>query len=70
MTLNKKNYIVLAAGAVIMLLGYYLMAGSGSDENAFNPEIFDAMRIRVAPVVCVVGFVVMGVGIMLKGRED
>ena len=70
MTLSKKNYIVLAAGAVMMLLGYCLMAGSGSDENSFNPEIFSAMRIKVAPIVCVIGFVVMGAGIMLKGRED
>lgn len=64
--MSRLNYIVLAIGAAVMLLGYYLMAGAGSTESAFNPDIFSPMRIRVAPIVCVIGFVTMGVGIMIK----
>lgn len=67
--MKKINYIVLVAGALIMLLGYYLMAGNGSDENQFNPEIFSDMRIKVAPIVCVLGFLVMGAGIMIKSKK-
>ena len=67
--MKKINYIVLVAGALVMLLGYYLMAGSGSDENQFNPEIFSDMRIKVAPIVCVLGFLVMGAGIMIKSKK-
>lgn len=69
MTFNKINYIVLAVGAAIMLLGYFLMAGSGSDETHFDPEIFSDMRIKVAPIVCVIGFVVMGVGVLIKKNK-
>ncbi|MCF0183643.1 MAG: DUF3098 domain-containing protein [Bacteroidaceae bacterium] len=67
--MKKINYIVLVAGALVMLLGYYLMAGSGSDENQFNPEIFSDMRIKVAPIVCVLGFLVMGAGIMIRTKK-
>ncbi|MCF0193722.1 MAG: DUF3098 domain-containing protein [Bacteroidaceae bacterium] len=67
--MKKINYIVLVAGALIMLLGYFLMAGNGSDENQFNPEIFSDMRIKVAPIVCVLGFLVMGAGIMIKSKK-
>lgn len=69
MTFNKINYIVLAVGAAIMLSGYYLMAGEGSSEQAYNPEIFSDMRVKVAPVVCVLGFLTMGVGIMIKSKR-
>lgn len=69
MTFNKINYIVLAVGAAIMLSGYYLMAGEGSSEQSYNPEIFSDMRVKVAPVVCVLGFLTMGVGIMIKSKR-
>ena len=54
---DKKNYILLAIGMAIIIIGFILMSGSGSDESAFNPEIFSATRIKVAPLVCLFGFV-------------
>ena len=45
---NKKNYILLAIGMVIIIAGFILMSGSGSTEEAFNPEIFSARRIKLA----------------------
>ena len=56
---GKTNFILLAAGMVIVIIGFILMAGSGSTEQAFNPDIFSARRIKLAPAVCLFGFVSM-----------
>ena len=68
---DKKNYILLAVGMIIIVVGLILMSGSGSEEGVFNPEIFSVRRIRVAPVVSLVGFIFMMYAIMHKpsGRE-
>lgn len=63
---NKKNYILLAVGMAIVILGLVLMAGPGSNETAFNPDIFSVRRIRVAPVVSFVGFIFIIFAIMYK----
>ena len=61
---DRTNYILLAVGMVSIIAGFILMAGSGSSETAFNPDIFSARRIKLAPVVCFVGFLFMIYGIM------
>lgn len=63
---EKKNFILLAIGMVIIIVGFILMSGSGSNENAFNPEIFSATRIKLAPLVCLVGFLFVIFAIMYK----
>ena len=63
---NKKNYILLAIGMAIIIAGLILMSGGGSTEEAFNPEIFSARRIKVAPAVCFFGFIFMIYGILCK----
>lgn len=67
---NKKNYILLAIGMAIIIAGFILMSGGGSTEEAFNPEIFSARRIKVAPAVCFFGFIFMIYGILCKPKSD
>ena len=45
----KINFILLAVGVLVIILGFILMSGSSSTETTFNPEIFSATRIKVAP---------------------
>ena len=54
---DKMNYILLAVGMAVVVLGFILMSGGSSDETAYNPDIFSVRRIKVAPVVCLLGFV-------------
>ncbi len=56
---DKKNFIMLAIGMAVVVIGFLLMSGDGSTEHAFNPDIFSARRIKVAPLVCLAGFVFM-----------
>ena len=66
---TRINYIMLVIGMAIVVLGFILMSGSGSTETAYNSDIFSARRIKVAPVVCLVGFVSMIFAVMYKPKE-
>ena len=56
---DKTNFILLLIGMVVVIIGFLLMAGPGSSETQFNPDIFSVRRVRVAPIVSFVGFVFM-----------
>ncbi|MCD8265760.1 MAG: DUF3098 domain-containing protein [Prevotellaceae bacterium] len=66
---NKTNYILLAIGMAVIIVGFILMSGSGSYEGHFDPSIFSVRRIKAAPIVCFLGFIFMTYGIMHKPRE-
>ena len=66
---DKVNFILLAVGMAVVIIGFLLMSGSGSTEEAFNPDIFSARRIKVAPVVCLLGFVSMIYAIARRPKE-
>ena len=66
---DKVNFILLAIGMAVVILGFILMSGSGSTEQAFNPEVFSTMRIKVAPVVCFVGFMSIIYAIIRKPKD-
>lgn len=66
---DKINFILLAIGMVVVIVGFILMAGSGSTEEAYNADIFNPMRIKVAPIVCLVGFVSMIFAVLRKPKD-
>lgn len=63
------NFILLAIGVAVIIIGFLLMSGSGTTEEAFNAGIFSAMRIKVAPVVTFLGFISIIVAIIYKPKE-
>ena len=65
---GRMNFILLAIGMVIVIIGFILMAGDGSTDQAYNPDIFSARRINVAPLVCLFGFVSMIYAIVHKSK--
>lgn len=67
---TRINYILLVVGMAIVVLGFLLMSGSGSTDTAYNPDIFSARRIKVAPVVCLIGFVSMIFAVMYKSKDQ
>jgi uncharacterized membrane protein YhdT len=70
-SLAPKNVRFVLIGLIVMVAGYILMAGGGSsDPDVFNPEIFNFRRLVIAPLLVIIGIVIVIVAIMKKPRED
>ena len=65
---DRMNYILLAIGMAIVVIGFLLMSGSGSTETNYDPDIFSARRIKLAPAVCLFGFVSMIYAVIRKPK--
>ena len=66
---GKKNYILMAAGTLLTIIGYFLVSGGGSDDPAvFSEELFNAQRMYVAPILILAGLGVVGWGILKKAE--
>lgn len=64
---GKKNYKFMFIGLACIAFGFILMSGGGSDDpNVFNPEIFNFRRIRLAPMVILIGFGIQVYAILLN----
>lgn len=66
---DKVNFILLAVSMVIVVVGFLLMVGPNSTDTMFEPDIFSARRIKVAPVVCLFGFVMMIYAVVRKPKD-
>ena len=66
---GKENFIWIGISVLCIVLGFVLMSGGGSGDDSFNPEIFSARRVVVAPVVTVAGFALMIFGILKTNKK-
>lgn len=67
---DRTNFILLAVGAAVVIIGFILMSGGSTSDTEFNPDIFSAMRIKVAPVVCFLGFVSIIYAVVRKPKDN
>lgn len=73
MAITPKGLKYLLIGLIVMVSGYILMSGGGSeDPEVFNYAMFDFRRMVAAPVVIILGIVIEIVAIMkvFKGKEE
>ncbi len=69
--LGKENYKLMAIGFAIIVVGFILLAGGGSDDpNVFSEDIFSFRRLTIAPIVLLFGFIFEIYAIMKKPRSD
>jgi hypothetical protein len=57
---NKENFKWMLIGVGVLILGFVLMAGGGSnDPNVFNKaEVYSGRRITVAPIIILIGLAI------------
>jgi uncharacterized membrane protein HdeD (DUF308 family) len=67
--LSKSNWLICGAAVLIIMAGFLLMTGPATTLEGFEPDIFSARRIKVAPVICLTGFVLMIVGILYPAKD-
>ena len=73
MALGAQNVKLMIAGVLVMVAGFLLLSGGGSDNpQVFNEAMFDWRRLVAAPLVIVAGIVVEVLAIMgrYKEKED
>ena len=66
---GKRNYKFMLIGLCFIALGFILMSGGGSeDPNVFNEEIYSFRRIRLAPMLVILGFIIEVYAILTKSE--
>lgn len=64
---GKRNYKFMIIGILFIALGFIIMSGGGSDDpNVFNEEIYSFRRIRIAPLIVIIGFAIEIYAILTK----
>ncbi|MBR1394683.1 MAG: DUF3098 domain-containing protein [Prevotella sp.] len=66
--LSISRCIIIVA-CILIMVGYLLMAGPGSTEHSFNPEIFSTRRLVIAPILCLAGYLLIVFGILCSQRS-
>ena len=68
---NKKRYRFLILSILIIAIGFVLMSGGEStDPDIFNNEIYNFRRIRLAPLMVVLGFILCIFSILYKDKNS
>lgn len=68
--LTFENYKLMLIGFVIIVIGFILMAGGGSDDpNVFNEDMFNFRRITLAPILVLGSFAFEVYAIMKKPKK-
>ncbi len=70
--MTPKGLKYLLIGLLVMVSGYILMTGGGSDDpETFNRAMFDFRRMVAAPIVIILGIVIEVVAIMkVSGNKE
>ncbi|HEX8314676.1 MAG TPA: DUF3098 domain-containing protein [Flavisolibacter sp.] len=57
---GKENFKWMLIGVGVLMLGFILMAGGGSDDpNVFNKdEVYSTRRITIAPIIILIGIAI------------
>lgn len=70
MPITRKGLELLLIGLIVMVAGYLIMMGGGSDDpEVFNYAMFDFRRMVAAPLVIILGIVIEVVAIMGMFRD-
>ncbi len=70
MPFGRRNYLWMLVGLGVVIVGFLLMSGGGSDDRAaFNEAMFSFRRITLAPIVVIAGFAIEVFAIMWRPKS-
>lgn len=67
---DKVNFILLAVGMAIVIIGFILISGGSSNEHTFDANIFSARHIVVGPTVTLFGFLSIIYAVIRKPKDE
>lgn len=70
MPFGKQNYIIVLIGIALLVIGFILMLGGGSnDPDVFNEKMFDFQHITLSTILILAGFIVEIVAIFWRDKK-
>lgn len=66
---HKTNLIITGVAVLIIIIGFILMSGPATTIDGFEADIFSVRRVKVAPIVSLIGFILMIVGILYPANK-
>lgn len=63
---NRMHYVFYTLAISLILLGLLLMNGESSTNDNFCSDIFSAQRITIAPMLCLIGYLLFIPAIALR----
>lgn len=70
MPFGVKNYVLMGVGLLVIVVGFILMSGGGEHTaTEFDWSIYSTRRITLAPIVVLMGFIIVGVAIMVRFKD-
>ena len=71
MPFGAKNYALMGAGLLVVVVGFILMSGGGDHTvTEFDESIYSVRRITIAPIMVLLGFVTVALGIMIRFKRN
>ncbi|GFI58092.1 MAG: DUF3098 domain-containing protein [Muribaculaceae bacterium] len=61
---SKINFWMMGGCLALIIIGFLLMSGGGTNGTDFNPEVFSTRRIVVGPLLAFLGFLLMAISIV------
>lgn len=63
---NRMHYVFNTLATSLILLGLLLMNGESSTNENFCTDIFSAQKITIAPILCLIGYLLFIPAIALR----
>ena len=72
MALSRENFKYIIVGCIVVIVGFILMSGGGTEDPAqFNEEeLFSFRRITLAPFFVMLGYGVVLFGILKRPKKE
>ncbi len=68
---SKTNYTILIIGLLVIMAGFLLMIGGGSDDpEVFSEALFGFRRLTLAPILILAGYIIEIYAIMYRAKQS
>ena len=67
--LGKINFILMGICLILIIIGFWLMAGSANTGDTFNKDLFETSRVTTGPIIAFLGFVLMAFAIIYRKKD-
>ena len=67
--MDKRNFAFEKVNFILLAVRMAIVVGPNSSDTMFEPDIFSVRRTKVAPVVCLFGFISMIYAVVRKPKS-